>query len=503
MAIRKNPLSNSAFSEVTSKMKLTDPALLKQQALIDGEWQDAADGATFAVHNPANTETVGHAPRCAAADVERAIEAAHAAFAGWRDTPAKKRAQLLRDWFELILTHRDDLATIMVSEQGKPLAEARGEIDYAASFIEWFAEEARRVYGEVVPSPWADRRMFTLRQPLGVAALITPWNFPAAMLTRKAGAALAAGCTVVAKPASQTPFTALALAELAQRAGFPPGVLNVVTGDAAAIGGVLTSHPLVRKVSFTGSTAVGRQLLAQCAPTLKHVSLELGGNAPFIVFDDADLDAAVAGALASKYRNSGQTCVCANRVFVQEKIFDAFAGKFSAAVGQLKVGNGFEPGAEVGPLINAAALAKVEAHIADACAHGATLLTGGARHALGGQFFQPTVLTGCTPDMQLCRDETFGPVAPLIRFADEAEVIRLANDTEFGLAAYAYTRDLGRAWRLAEQLDYGMVGINAGVISTAEAAFGGVKQSGLGREGGRSGIDAYLETKYVNLGGLG
>jgi len=484
-------------------VKLTAPTLFRQQVLIGGEWRDAADGVRFAVHNPANVEIVGHAPRCTAVDVERAIEAAHAAFAVWRATPAKSRAQLLRRWFDLILAHRDDLAAIMVSEQGKPLAEARGEIDYAASFIEWFAEEARRVYGDVVPSPWTDRRLFTLKQPVGVAALITPWNFPAAMLTRKAGAALAAGCTVVAKPASQTPFTALALAELAQRAGLPPGVLNVVTGDAATIGGVLTAHPLVRKVSFTGSTSVGKQLLAQSAGTLKHVSLELGGNAPFIVFDDAGLDAAVAGALASKYRNSGQTCVCANRVFVQDTIYDAFAEKFAAGVAQLQVGEGFTPGVETGPLISAAALQKVEAHIADALAHGATLLTGGHRHALGGQFFQPTVLSHCTPDMQICSDETFGPVAPLIRFADEAEVIHLANATEFGLAAYAYTRDLGRAWRLAERLEYGMVGINSGVISTAEAAFGGVKQSGLGREGGRSGIDAYLETKYVNLGGLG
>ena len=483
-------------------MKLANAGLFRQQALINGKWQDAADGARFTIHNPANGETVGHAPRCTTADTERAIEAAHAAFPAWRDQTAKARAQLLRRWFDLILAHRDDLAAIMVSEQGKPLAEALGEIEYAASFVEWFAEEARRVYGDVVPSPWADRRMFTLKQPVGVAALITPWNFPAAMLTRKAGAALAAGCTVVAKPASQTPFTALALAELAQSAGLPPGVLNVVTGDAATIGGVLTSHPLVRKVSFTGSTAVGKQLLAQSAGTLKHVSLELGGNAPFIVFDDADLDSAVTGALASKYRNSGQTCVCANRVFVQDAIFDAFAGKFAAAVAQLKVGEGFTPGVETGPLINPAALEKVEARIADALAHGATLLTGGHRHALGGQFFQPTVLSRCTPDMQVCRDETFGPVAPLIRFADEAEVIRMANDTDYGLAAYAWTRDLGRAWRLAERLDYGMVGINAGVISTAEAAFGGVKQSGLGREGGRGGIDEYLESRYVNLGGL-
>ena len=484
-------------------MKLADSTLFRQQVLIDGAWQDARDGVSFAVRNPADDTCVGTVPGCGAADVERAIEAAHAAFAGWRDTPAKTRGQLLRRWFDLILAHRDDLAAIMVSEQGKPLAEAHGEIEYAASFIEWFAEEARRVYGDVVPSPWPDRRMFTLRRPVGVAALITPWNFPAAMLTRKAGAALAAGCTVVAKPASQTPFTALALAELAQRAGLPPGVLNVVTGDAATIGVVFTSHHLVRKVSFTGSTAVGKQLLAQGAGTLKRVSLELGGNAPFIVFDDADLDAAVAGALASKYRNTGQTCVCANRVFVQETVFDAFARKFAAAVAQLKVGDGFTPGVETGPLISAAALEKVEAHVADALAHGATLLTGGARHALGGRFFEPTVLADCTPDMQVCRDETFGPVAPLIRFTDEAEAIRMANATEYGLAAYAYTHNLGRAWRLAERLDYGMVGINAGVISTAEAAFGGVKQSGLGREGGRSGIDEYLETRYVNLGGLG
>jgi succinate-semialdehyde dehydrogenase/glutarate-semialdehyde dehydrogenase len=484
-------------------MKRSDTALFREQALIGGGWYGATDGAQFAVHNPANAHVIGHAPRCTVADVERAIESAHAAFPAWRDSPAKTRAQVLRRWFDLILQHRDDLAAIMVSEQGKPLAEAREEIGYAASFIEWFAEEARRVYGDVVPSPWADRRMFTLRQPVGVAALITPWNFPAAMLTRKAGAALAAGCTVVAKPASQTPFTALALAELAQRAGLPPGVLNVVTGDAATIGGVLTSHPWVRKVSFTGSTAVGRQLLAQSASTLKHVSLELGGNAPFIVFADADLDDAVEAALASKYRNSGQTCVCANRVFVQDAIHDAFAEKFAAAVAQLKVGEGFTPGVETGPLISTTALEKVEAHIADALAHGATLLTGGHRHVLGGQFFQPTVLADCTPAMQICRDETFGPVAPLIRFHDEAEVIRMANDTDYGLAAYACTRDLGRAWRLAEQLEYGMVGINAGLISTAEVAFGGVKQSGLGREGGRSGIDEYLETKYVNLGGLG
>ena len=484
-------------------MQLADPALFRQQALIGGEWQGAQDGARFEVRNPATGDPVGSAPCSTPADVERAVDAARAAFPGWRDRPAKARAQSLRRWFELILAHRDDLATIMVSEQGKPFAEAQGEIDYAASFVEWFAEEARRVYGDVVPSPWADRRLFTLRRPLGVAALITPWNFPAAMLTRKAAAALAAGCTVVAKPASQTPFTALALAELAQRAGLPPGVLNVATGDAAVIGGALTAHPHVRKLSFTGSTAVGKRLLAQSAATLKHVSLELGGNAPFIVFDDADLDAAVEAALASKYRNGGQTCVCANRLFVQAGAYDAFAERLAGAAARLKVAEGFTPGAEIGPLISAAARDKVEAHVADALARGATLLTGGHRHALGGLFYAPTVLKDCAPEMALCRDETFGPVAPLIRFDDEADAIRMANDSDYGLAAYACTRDLARAWRLAERLDYGMIGLNTGLISTAEAAFGGTKQSGLGREGGRTGIDAYLETRYLALGGLG
>ena len=484
-------------------MKLSDPTLLRAQVLIGGIWRDGTDGTRLPVRDPASGTEIGSVPQCTVADVGDAITAAHDAFLTWRSTPAKQRAQCLRRWFDLMLLHREDLATIMVSEQGKPLAEARAEIDYAASFIEWFAEEARRVYGDVVPSPWADRRMLTLKQPVGVAALITPWNFPAAMLTRKAGAALAAGCTVVAKPASQTPFTALALAELALRAGMPPGVVNIVTGDAETIGPVLTSHPLVRKVSFTGSTAVGKRLLQECAASLKHVSLELGGNAPFIVFDDADIDAAVAGALASKYRNSGQTCVCANCLFVQDGVYDAFAEKFSAAARALRVGNGFDPGVEIGPLINDTALARVENYVADALSHGATLLAGGARHALGGHFYQPTVLGEAHPAMDACRNEIFGPVASLIRFHDEVEVIRQANASEFGLAAYAYTRDLGRAWRLGEQLQYGMVGINAGLISTAEAAFGGVKQSGLGREGGRYGIDEYLETKYVNLGGLG
>ncbi|HQT00967.1 MAG: succinate-semialdehyde dehydrogenase (NADP(+)) [Hydrogenophilales bacterium 16-64-46] len=483
-------------------MKLSDPSLFRSHALIGGRWQDAADGARLTVRNPATDALVGHVPLCSEDDTIRAVEAAHAAFAGWRAQTAKARAQLLRGWFDLILQHRDDLAIIMVSEQGKPLAEARGEIDYAASFIDWFAGEARRVTGDVMASPWADRRLFTLRQPVGVAALITPWNFPAAMLTRKAGAALAAGCTVVAKPASQTPFTALALAELAQRAGLPPGVLNVITGDAATLGDVLTTHPWVRKLSFTGSTDVGKYLLARCAGSLKHVSLELGGNAPFIVFDDADLDAAVAGALASKYRNGGQTCVCANRVFVQAGVYHAFAEKFVAAVAQLNVGEGFTPGVDIGPMISDSAVSRIETHLVDAQAHGATVLTGGSRHARGGRFFQPTVLGDCTPAMALCRSETFGPVAPLIRFEHEADALAMANDSDYGLAAYAYTRDLARAWRVAEALEYGMVGINTGLMSTAEASFGGMKQSGLGREGGLSGIDEYLESKSLALGGL-
>jgi succinate-semialdehyde dehydrogenase/glutarate-semialdehyde dehydrogenase len=429
--------------------------------------------------------------------VQSAIAAADSALPAWRGLLAKERAAILRCWHGLMLEHADDLARIITLEQGKPLAEARGEVVYAAGFLEWFSEEAKRVYGAVIPSPWPGRRIVTLKQPIGVAALITPWNFPAAMLTRKAGAALAAGCTVLAKPASKTPFTALALAYLAELAGVPAGVLNVLTGDAELIGETFSRDSRVRKLSFTGSTETGKRLMAACAETLKSVSLELGGNAPFIVFDDADIDAAVAGALASKYRNAGQTCVCANRLLVQAGIHDAFVEKLAAAVSGLSVGNGLDAGVEQGPLVNTAALEKVERHIQEAVAQGARVVCGGARHALGGCYFQPTVLANVSARMQICHAETFGPVAPVIRFETEAEVIRLANDTEFGLAAYFYTRDLARSWRVAEALEYGMVGVNAGVISTEVAPFGGVKQSGLGREGGVEGIEAYLETKYV------
>lgn len=481
-------------------MRLADPALFRQQVLIGGTWCDALDGASFSVTDPATGERLGQAPRCPADDVTRAIDAAHTAFAQWRGVPAKTRGQTLRRWFDLILTHRQDLATLMVHEQGKPLAQALGEIDYAASFVEWFAEEARRLYGDLVPSPWVDRRLLTLKKPLGVAALITPWNFPAAMLTRKAAAALAAGCTVVVKPASQTPFTALALAELAVRAGLPPGVLNVVTGDAETVGRTLIDDDRVRKLSFTGSTATGQRLYAACAPTLKRLSLELGGNAPFLVFADADLDAAVAGALASKYRNSGQTCVCANRLFVEAPVYEAFADKLARAAAALTVGNGFTPGVDLGPLISDAAVCRLETRLDEALKAGARLLTGGSRHPLGGRFFAPTVVADCTPDMTLCREEAFAPVAPLIPFNTEADAIAMANDSAYGLAAYAYTRDAARIWRLAEALEYGMLGVNTGILSTAEASFGGVKHSGIGREGGRQGIEEYLDTQYVAWG---
>ena len=483
---------------------LANSKLFRQQCYVDGRWTDAQSGATVTVSNPATGESIGSVPDCGADDTRRALLAAESALPQWRALTAKARTDRLRAWYELILANQDDLALIMTCEQGKPLAEARGEIAYAASFIEWFSEEARRVYGDVIPQHQPDKRIIVIKQPVGVCVAITPWNFPSAMITRKAGAALAAGCTMVVKPALETPYSALALCELAESAGIPPGVLNVVTGDAKAIGGEMTSSPIVRKLSFTGSTAVGRLLMQQCAGTLKKVSLELGGNAPFIVFDDADLDAAVEGAIASKYRNSGQTCVCANRILVQDGIYDAFADRFSAAVRQgLKVGNGLEEGVVQGPLINEAAVQKVESHIADALGKGAKLVAGGARHALGGTFFQPTVLTGVSRSMAVASEETFGPLAPLFRFKTEQEAIDLANDTEYGLAAYFYSRDLARVWRVAEALEYGMVGINAGVISTEIAPFGGVKSSGLGREGSKYGIEEYLEIKYLCLGGIG
>ena len=474
---------------------LNTPALFRQHAYVNGFW--VAAESNIAVINPATGEKLGSVPKLGREAVRSALSAADATLPAWRGLLAKERAAILRRWHELMLHHADDLARIITLEQGKPLAEARGEVVYAAGFLEWFGEEAKRVYGAVIPSPWAGRRIVTLKQPIGVAALITPWNFPAAMLTRKAGAALAAGCTVLAKPASKTPFTALALAYLAELAGVPAGVLNVLTGDAEVIGEEFTTDVRVRKLSFTGSTETGKRLMAACAETLKSVSLELGGNAPFIVFDDADLDAAVAGALASKYRNAGQTCVCANRLMVQAGVHDAFVEKLALAVSQIRVGNGLEAGVAQGPLVNEAAVEKVERYLAEAVAGGAKVACGGARHGLGGLFFQPTVLANARAEMLICRNETFGPVAPVIRFQTEAEAIQLANDTEFGLAAYFYTRDMARSWRVAEALQYGMVGVNAGVISTEVAPFGGVKQSGLGREGGAEGIEAYLESKYL------
>ena len=479
---------------------LRDPSLLRDQAFINGIWCKSDGGSATVIRNPADDTAIASVPDMGATETKRAIEAAAAALPAWAARTAKDRSQLLRRWSELMLANSDDLATLMTAEQGKPLAEAKGEVAYAASFFEWFAEEGRRLYGETIPGHQPDKRLMVLRQPIGVVGAITPWNFPAAMITRKIAPALAAGCTVVSKPAPQTPFSALALAELAVRAGIPAGVFNVVTGDAKAIGGVLTSHPLVRKFTFTGSTATGRILLAQCATTVKKASMELGGNAPFIVFDDADLDAAVVGAMASKYRNTGQTCVCANRFYVQDGVYESFAAKLVAAVNKLQVGDGLKSPTDQGPLINSLALAKVESHVGDAVAKGAKIATGGARHPLGGNFYQPTVLTGVTSVMHVAREETFGPVAPLFRFRDEAEAIRLANDTEFGLAAYFYTRDLSRSWRVQEALEYGIVGVNTGIISTEVAPFGGVKQSGLGREGSRHGIDEYTEIKYVCVG---
>jgi succinate-semialdehyde dehydrogenase / glutarate-semialdehyde dehydrogenase len=482
-------------------MKLRDPDLLRNRAFIGGKWVDAENGATQEVVNPATRETIGTVPDMGVPDTRRAIEAAHAAFPAWAALTAKERAAILRRWFELMMANQEDLATLMTAEQGKPLAEAKGEISYGAAFIEWFAEEGKRLYGDVIPTHQADKRLVVVRQPVGVVAAITPWNFPLAMITRKAGPALAAGCTFVVKPASQTPYSALAAAALAARAGVPAGVLNVVTGSAAAaIGGEMTANPLVRKITFTGSTGVGKKLMAQCAGTVKKITMELGGNAPFIVFEDADLDAAVAGAIASKYRNTGQTCVCANRLLVQAPVYEAFTKKLVHAVAQLRVGDGLKGPTDQGPLIDSKALAKVEQHLEDAVGKGARIALGGRRHALGGTFFEPTVVTEVTPAMLMAREETFGPVAPLFRFETELDAIRMANDTEFGLAAYFYTKDLARSWRVAEALEYGMVGLNTGLFSTEVAPFGGVKESGIGREGSKYGILDYTEIKFLCVG---
>ncbi|HUJ52232.1 MAG TPA: NAD-dependent succinate-semialdehyde dehydrogenase [Steroidobacteraceae bacterium] len=482
-------------------MKLRDPDLLRTRAFVGGKWTDAASGATHAIVNPATREPIGTVPDMSVADARRAIEAASQAFPAWAALTAKERAAILRRWYELLMANQDDLATLMTAEQGKPLAEAKGEIAYGAAFIEWFAEEGKRLYGDVIPPHQADRRLLVLRQPVGVVAAITPWNFPLAMITRKAGPALAAGCTFVCKPASQTPYSALAAAALASRAGVPAGVLNVVTGtDAAGLGAELTNNALVRKVTFTGSTEVGKKLMAQCAAGVKKITMELGGNAPFIVFDDADLDAAVAGAIASKYRNTGQTCICANRLLVHAPVYEAFSRKLVQAVAQLRVGDGLKGPTDQGPLIDTKALAKVEQHLADAVAKGARVALGGRRHALGGTFFEPTVVTEVTPAMLIAREETFGPIAPLFRFETETDAIRMANDTEFGLAAYFYTRDLARSWRVAEALEYGMVGLNTGIFSTEVAPFGGVKESGIGREGSKYGILDYTELKFLCVG---
>ncbi len=483
-------------------MNLNNPKLFRQQAYIDGNWVDADNGRSFEVNNPATGEILGNVPLMGASETRHAIEAANRAWPVWSAKTAKERALILRRWYQLMLDNQEDLAQLMTLEQGKSIVESRGEIVYAANFIEWFAEEGKRVYGDTIPGHLSDQRILVTHMPIGVCAAITPWNFPSAMITRKAGPALAAGCPMVLKPAKQTPYSALALAELAEQAGIPAGVFSVVTGAAGEIGGEMTSNPTVRKLSFTGSTGIGKLLMRQCADTVKKVSLELGGNAPFIVFDDADLDQAVVGAIASKYRNSGQTCVCANRLLVQDGIYDAFAEKLATAVGELKVGNGLEDGVNQGPLIDIAAIEKVEEHIADALSKGARLIAGGHRHELGQTFFQPTLLGDVTQEMCISNEETFGPVAPLYRFNTEDEAIAMANDTEFGLAAYFYARDLGRVWRVHEALEYGIVGVNTGIISTESAPFGGVKESGIGREGSKYGIDDYLEIKYICLGGI-
>jgi len=492
----------NAPRDANFSLQLKDAKLFRQQGYINGEWRDADSRATINVTNPADGSVIGTIPKMGAEETRRGIEAAHAALPAWRAKLAKERANILRKWFELMIANTDDLALIMTSEQGKPLTEAKGEIAYAASFIEWFAEEAKRVYGDVIPQHQADKRLVVIKQPIGVCGLITPWNFPAAMITRKAAPALAAGCTVVIKPATQTPYSAFALAELAERAGIPKGVINIVSGSAKEIGGELTSNTTVRKISFTGSTEVGAVLMKQSAETIKKVSLELGGNAPFLVFDDADIDAAVEGAMISKYRNNGQTCVCANRILVQDGVYDRFAAKLAEKVRALKVGRGTEAGVNIGPLIDANAVAKVEEHIQDAVSKGAKVLVGGKKHALGGLFFEPTVLTGVNTSMKVTKEETFGPVAPLFRFKSEEEGVAMANDTEFGLASYFYARDIGRIWRVGEGIESGMVGVNTGLISNEVAPFGGVKQSGIGREGSKYGIEEYLEVKYLCIGGL-
>lgn len=484
------------------RMQLKDGKLFREQCYVDGAWIDADARQTIPVNNPATGGVIGTIPKLGAVETRRAIEAADRALPAWRAKTAKERAGILRKWFELMMANQDDLALVMTTEQGKPLPEAKGEIGYAASFIEWFAEEGKRVYGDVIPTVWSDRRLVVIKQPVGVCAAITPWNFPAAMITRKVGPALAAGCTIVVKPATQTPYSAFAMAELAERAGVPKGVFNVITGSARDIGGELTANPTVRKLTFTGSTEVGRVLMAQSAQTIKKVSLELGGNAPFLVFDDADLDAAVEGAMISKYRNAGQTCVCANRLLVQDKVYDVFAEKLAAKVKALKVGVGTEAGVTIGPLIDENAVAKVEEHVADALAKGAKAIVGGRKHPLGGLFYEPTVLTEVNARMKVTREETFGPVAPLFRFKTEEEGVAMANDTEFGLASYFYARDVGRIWRVGEGLESGMVGINTGLLSNEVAPFGGVKQSGIGREGSKYGIEEFLEVKYLCMGGV-
>ncbi len=488
--------------KVASQLPLKDPRLFRQQAYINGKWIDADSGATVDVTNPATGAKLGTIPKLGAAETRRAIEAANAAWPAWRKKTAKERANILRKWFNLILENQEDLAVIMTAEQGKPLAEAKGEVVYGASFVEWFAEEAKRVYGDTIPGHQADKRIVVIKEPVGVVGAITPWNFPNAMITRKCAPALAAGCPVVIKPATETPYSAFALAELAERAGFPAGTVNIISGAAREIGGELTSNPIVRKISFTGSTEVGKILLQQSANTVKKMSMELGGNAAFIVFDDADLDAAVEGAMMSKYRNTGQTCVCANRILVQDRVYDAFAQKLAASVGKLKVGDGLKGETQQGPLINMKAVEKVEQHIADAVKKGAKVVIGGKRHALGGSFFEPTVLANVTTQMAVAREETFGPVAPLFRFKTDAEAIALANDTEFGLANYFYARDIGRVWRVAEGLESGIIGINTGIISNEVAPFGGVKESGFGREGSKYGMDDFLVVKYLCMGGI-